>query len=160
MAEDRPAELEDLLSEFTALRTLHDWAVEHSISVQVEPADISSGGYDPLLLTISSPKHAPIRFVAFDEYIQARSDNVLLGLILLESDVEEINYGKDLKYWAGVNFLDADDANVEQVFASNLQARDALLNAYGPIPDAKFNWELEMGIEAGNSLRALKVSVL
>jgi hypothetical protein len=159
MSEDRQSELQNLLGEFPRLKALHDWAVERAISIEVEPAAIASDGYDPRLLTISSPNKSPIRFVAFDEYIEARSDNIMLSLILLENDVDEINYGEDLKYWAGVNFLDAENAIVKQVYTDNLKARDALFEAYGIIPDARFNWELEMGIDAGGVLRALNVSV-
>jgi hypothetical protein len=159
MSEGTLSGLRDLLDEFPALKRLHDWAAQRAISIQVEPATIKSNGYEPRLLTISSPAVEPIRFVAFDDYINARSDNVLLSLILLESDVAELNYGEDLKYWTGVNYLDADDAEVKQVFAANLLARNGLIEAFGPIPDAKFNWELEMGVDVGDLLRALKITV-
>jgi hypothetical protein len=159
MSNDKVIGLDDLLGQFPALKILYDWAVERSVSIAVEPAAIVSDGYDPRLLTIDSPNQAPIRFVAFDDYIAARGDNVLLSLILLEGDVAELNYGQELKDWAGVNYLDADDAAVKLVFADNLYACERLLAAYGPIPDAKFNWELEMGVEAGEILRSLKISV-
>ena len=149
----------DLISNHAGLKSLYDWALARKITVSVEASNVVSPVTDAKCLLIEAPDRKPIRIHIYDEYEDARSDNPLLCLILLEIELDEIVQAGGIAYWAKVHCLEASDPSVIRAHGDNLAARSMFLAAFGPIPDARCNFDLEMNMGAGRALRGLSYAI-
>jgi len=155
MSLERLENIGDLIAAHDGLNTLYTWALKHKITVSVEASDVVSSVNAAKSLLIEAPERKPIRIHIFDEYDDARSDNPLLCLILLEVERDEIVQAGGIAYWAKTNCLEATEPSVIRAHGDNLAARSTFLAAFGPIPDAGCNFDLEMNMGAGRALRGL-----
>lgn len=147
-------DMTSLFNQYPALQRLQDWAAERDLSITVENSEPDPISVDAVTLKIGSPGKPDIHFTVFDEYRDARHDNILLSLTLIEMEFGELDDATHVTSWARANGLDSQNDGVRDVYLTNTAAQSAFVEMYGSIPDAisTYDWSLNAG--AAQALRA------
>lgn len=143
-----------LFEQYPALQRLHDWAIDRQLSISVEAIGPGPASVDSRTLTIKSPGKPAIRLTVLDEYNDARQDNILLCLTLIDMEFGELDDADNLESWARANGLDGHSEIVRKIYQDNSAGRSVFLDLYGRIPDAisDYDWSLNAG--SAQALRA------
>jgi len=139
---------------YPELKRLHDWAADRSLSVTIEATDADMISVDARILKIESPGKPAIKLTVFDEYNDARQDNLLLCLCLIAMEFGELGDAADARSWARANSLDERSDQIDDAHLAGVSARAAFVETYGKIPDtiSDYDWSLNAG--AAQALRA------
>jgi hypothetical protein len=142
-----------LFKDYPELKRLHDWATERGLSITVNETEVNPDGLDAKSLQVESPGKPAIQLFVFDEYGDARPDNILLCLTLVDMEFGEIDDAVDIHNWARANGLDDQRDLTHRYYQSNSVARKAFIENYGQIPSAisDHDWSLNAG--AAQALR-------
>lgn len=144
--------MEAVLERYPKLRILSQWAAEHSISLTVLPGPEHCGEPDAKTLRILA-QHGEMRLTVFDEYGDARSENTLLCLLLIQNEIAELELGS-YKAWARAHGLDETPVS-RQIYEMNRATAEQIMRDLGPIPEvtSALDWQLNAG--AVQALRQL-----
>jgi hypothetical protein len=145
----RPDLMTKTIDDYPRLLELRAWIAERDLTLAVElaAADLANIDTDARVIIATAPRRPDIRVTVFDEYGDARPDNPLLCLLLIDDEFAELADADGVAAWARAHGLDPGLAAIEAIHASNSRAQRQFHKSYGPIPQvlAAMDWQLNAG---------------
>lgn len=136
--------LQSIFQQCPELRPLGQWAAARRVSITAMPGAAAAVSADAVRLRFTSLDVAA-EITVFDEYGDARHDDLMLCLLLIQREFWELE-DHDFAGWAKANGLAAGPAE-EQIYNQNRTAARAITGALGEIPDVigPMDWQLNAG---------------